>query len=58
MGCWFFTARAPGVSGERSDMVAVAMGVTGEVGELAVIRVMGVVGLGDSISVLPSGHLV
>ena len=29
-GCWFFTAREPGVSGERRDMVAVATGGTGE----------------------------
>ena len=53
-GCWFFTAREPGVSGERSDMVAVAVGVTGEVG--AVVAVMRLVA--DSISVLSSGHLL
>ena len=53
LGCWFFTAREPGVSGERSDMVAVAVGVTGEVGEVAVMRVVA-----DSISVLSSGHLL
>ena len=55
LGCWLFTDLAPGVSGERSDMVAVAVGVTGDTGELAVMRV---VGLGVSISVLASSHLV
>ena len=53
LGCWFFTAREPGVSGERSDMVAVAMGVTGELGEVAVMRVVA-----GSISVLSSGDLL